>query len=66
MTRASDLIREKTGKREDPVRLSDIEELRSATDTSEQAKMQLQKEREEAERTYRSFRDFIQGVRERV
>ena len=70
MTRSSDLIREKSGEKQEPMRLSDIDELRSGADKgtfpSEQANIQIQKDRADADKTYRSLQDFILDVKDRV
>ena len=70
MTRSSDLIREKSGEKQEPMRLSDIDELRSGADKgtfpSEQANIQIQKDRADADKTYRSLQDFIIDVKDRV
>lgn len=70
MTRASDLIREKSGEKQEPVRLSDMDELRFGTDrrgiSSEQDNIQFQKDIANAEKTYRSLQDFILEVKEKV
>jgi len=70
MTRASDLIREKSGEKQEPMRLSDIDELRSGADggtvLSEQENIQIQKDRADAEKTYRALQDFILEVKGRV
>ena len=70
MTRASDLIREKSGEKQEPMRLSDIDDLRSGADRgtvlSEQANIQVQKDRADADKTYRSLQDFILDVKDRV
>jgi len=70
MTRASDLIRKKSGEKQEPMRLSDIDELRSFSDRgavlSEQENVQIQKDKEDAEQTYRSLQGFILDVKDRV
>lgn len=70
MTRASDLIREKSGEKQEPVRLSDIDELRSGADrgsiSSEHSNIQIQKDVADADKTYRALQDFILEVKERV
>jgi HD-GYP domain-containing protein (c-di-GMP phosphodiesterase class II) len=70
MTRARDLVREKTGEKKDQVRLSDMAEQKSGTDSglfsSEQANIQIRKDVAEAEKKYRSFQSFILELRERI
>jgi HD-GYP domain-containing protein (c-di-GMP phosphodiesterase class II) len=70
MTRASDLIREKSGEKQEPMRLTDIDELRSGAErgslSSEQANIQFQKDEADADKTYRSLQDFILEVKKRV
>ncbi|MCX5855652.1 MAG: HD domain-containing protein [Deltaproteobacteria bacterium] len=70
MTRTSDLIREKPEEKQNPVRFSDIDELRSGADRgtvlSEQANIQVQKDKADADKTYRSLQDFILDVKNRV
>jgi HD-GYP domain-containing protein (c-di-GMP phosphodiesterase class II) len=70
MTRASDLIREKSGEKQEPMRFSDIDELRSGAErgslSSEQANIQFQKDEADADKTYRSLQDFILEVKKRV
>ncbi len=70
MTRASDLIRGKKGEKEEPMRLSDMDELRLGADKetslSEQENTKIQKDKADADKTYRSLQDYILDVKEKV
>jgi HD-GYP domain-containing protein (c-di-GMP phosphodiesterase class II) len=66
MTRTYDLIKEKPGEKSEPLRLSDIENLKSEEDGSGIAVMQGRKDLEDAEKMYINLQNFMRELREKV